>query len=225
MATATTREPVRWRRANLRKPVKASPKSCSSMYDAVASRRSAVRVEQPSMAAAPWRPVVRTEEAAEWSASPVSSRASSRRFPADRPNSSMDSLASLPRSDVVCVNVFRVVKYVPPEHGGGFPVHAPTGRQEHVWLHGERAADRRAAGARTTRLADWPDACLALISECRRVKETIGLLGLICAVAFAQGRADSGELRGGGKSRTSRCSFRACRGRSVPCVRRRTHRR
>src|ERR1035441_6935069 len=45
------------------------------MNEAVASSRSAVRVEQSSIAAEPWRPVLRTEEAAEWSASPVSSRA------------------------------------------------------------------------------------------------------------------------------------------------------
>src|ERR1019366_832783 len=57
----------------------------------------------------PLRPVVRTEEAAAWSASPVSSRASSSLLPADRPNSSIDSLASLPISDACSVTVFSVV--------------------------------------------------------------------------------------------------------------------
>jgi hypothetical protein len=79
------------------------------MYDAVASRRSAVRVEQLPIAAEPWRPALRTEEAAEWSAPPVSSRASSSFLPADWPNSSIDSLACLPNSAAVSVTVFKVV--------------------------------------------------------------------------------------------------------------------
>src|ERR1017187_5731555 len=80
------------------------------MYDAVASSRSAVPVARLSIASEPWRPVVRTEEAAAWSAPPVSSRASSNLLPADRTNSSIDSLASLPSSDAVSVTVFKVVK-------------------------------------------------------------------------------------------------------------------
>jgi hypothetical protein len=79
------------------------------MYDAVASSRSAVRVEQLSIAAEPSCPALRTEEAAEWSAPPVSSRASSSFLPADRPNSSIDSLACLPRSAAVSVTVLKVV--------------------------------------------------------------------------------------------------------------------
>src|ERR1017187_2920468 len=80
------------------------------MYDAVASSRSAVPVARLSIASEPWRPVVRTEEAAAWSAPPVSSRASSSLLPADRTNSSIDSLASLPSSDAVSDTVFKVVK-------------------------------------------------------------------------------------------------------------------
>lgn len=80
------------------------------MYDAVASSRSAAPVARLSIASEPWRPVVRTEEAAAWSAPPVSSRASSSLLPADRTNSSIDSLASLPSSDAVSVTVFKVVK-------------------------------------------------------------------------------------------------------------------
>src|ERR1039458_1509241 len=80
------------------------------MYDAVASSRSAVRVEQLSITAEPSRPALRTEEAAEWRAPPVSSRAWSSFLPADRPNSSIDSLASLPSSGTVSVNVLKVVK-------------------------------------------------------------------------------------------------------------------
>ena len=110
IATAANTQPVRCRRANLRKPVNASLRSRSSMYDAVASSRSAVPVARLSIASEPWRPVVRTEEAAAWSAPPVSSRASSNLLPADRTNSSIDSLASLPSSDAVSVTVFKVVK-------------------------------------------------------------------------------------------------------------------
>ena len=79
------------------------------MYDAVASSRSAVRVEQLSITAEPSRPALRTEEAAEWRAPPVSSRASSSFLSADRPNSSIDSLASLPSSAAVSVTVLKVV--------------------------------------------------------------------------------------------------------------------
>ena len=80
------------------------------MYEAVASSRSAAPVARSSIASELWRPVVRTEEAAAWSASPVSSRASSSLLPADRTNSSIDSLASLPSSDAGSVAVFKVVK-------------------------------------------------------------------------------------------------------------------
>ena len=73
------------------------------------------------MAAEPWRPVLRTEEAAEWSASPVSSRASSSFLPADRPASSIDSLASLPSSDAVSDNVLKVVKTFLLSMGMVFP--------------------------------------------------------------------------------------------------------
>jgi len=69
-----------------------------------------VVVEQLSIAAELWRPVLRTEEAAEWSAPPVSSRASSNFRPADRPNSSIDSLVSLPNSVTDSVTVSNVVK-------------------------------------------------------------------------------------------------------------------
>jgi hypothetical protein len=110
IAAAASREPVRCRRPNLRKPVNTSLRSRSSMYDAVASSRSAVPVARLSIASEPWRPVVRTEEAAAWSASPVSSRASSSLLPADRTNSSIDSLASLSSSDADSVAVFKVVK-------------------------------------------------------------------------------------------------------------------
>src|ERR1035438_562398 len=79
------------------------------MYDAVASSRSAVRVEQLSITVETSRPALRTEEAAEWRAPPVSSRASSSFLPADRPNSSIDSLASLPSSAAVSVTVLKVV--------------------------------------------------------------------------------------------------------------------
>lgn len=75
----------------------------------MASSRSAVRVEQLSIAAEPWRPALRTEEAAECSAPPVSSCASSNLLPAVLPNSSIDSLASLPSSAAVSVTVLRVV--------------------------------------------------------------------------------------------------------------------
>src|ERR1017187_2072351 len=80
------------------------------MYDAVASSRSAVPVARLPIASERWRPVVRTGEAAAWSAPPVSSRASSSFLQADRTNSSIDSLASLPSSDAVSVTVFKVVK-------------------------------------------------------------------------------------------------------------------
>ena len=80
------------------------------MYDPVASRRSAVWVEQLSIAAELSRPVLRTEEAAEWSAAPVSSRASSNFRPADRPNFSIDSRVCLPNSDAVSVTVCNVAK-------------------------------------------------------------------------------------------------------------------
>src|SRR5271157_471906 len=80
------------------------------MYDAVASSRSAAPVARLSIASEPWRPVVRTEEAAAWSAPAVSARASSGLLPAGRTNSSIDSLASLPSSDAVSVTVFKVVK-------------------------------------------------------------------------------------------------------------------
>jgi hypothetical protein len=80
------------------------------MYDAVASKRSAVWVEQLSIAAELSRPVLRTEEAAEWSAAPVWSRASSNFRPADRPNSSIDSRVCLPNSDAVSVTVCNVAK-------------------------------------------------------------------------------------------------------------------
>ena len=79
------------------------------MYDAVASSRSAVRVEQLSIAAEPCLPALRTEEAAEWSAPPVSSRASSSFLPADWPSSSIDSLACLPSSAAVSATVLKVV--------------------------------------------------------------------------------------------------------------------
>lgn len=80
------------------------------MYDPAASRRSAVWVEQLSIAAELSRPVLRTEEAAEWRAAPVSSRASSNFRPADRPNSSIDSRVCLPNSDALSVTVCNVAK-------------------------------------------------------------------------------------------------------------------
>jgi hypothetical protein len=92
------------------------------MYDPVASRRSAVWVEQLSIAAELSRPVLRTEEAAEWSAAPVCSRAPSNFRPADRPNSSIDSLVSLPNSDAVSVTFSNVVKMFLQSLGGfAFP--------------------------------------------------------------------------------------------------------
>jgi hypothetical protein len=71
-------------------------------------------VAQWSIALALCRPVVRTQEATAWSAPPVSSRASSIFLPADRPNSSIDSLVSLPNSDTVSVTAFKVVKMFLP---------------------------------------------------------------------------------------------------------------
>jgi len=90
------------------------------MYDPVASRRSAVWVEQLSIAAELSRPVLRTEEAAEWSVAPVWSRASSNFRPADRPNSSIDSRVCLPNSDAVSVTVCNVVKIFLPKSGAVF---------------------------------------------------------------------------------------------------------
>jgi hypothetical protein len=87
------------------------------MYDAVSSSRSAAWVEELSIAAELSCPVLRTEEAAEWSAAPVSSRASSSFRPADRPSSSIDSLVCLPSSDAVSVTVSNVVKVFPPKLG------------------------------------------------------------------------------------------------------------
>src|SRR5208283_1552225 len=104
------------------------------MYDAVASSRSAVLVEQLSIAAELCRPALRTEEAAEWSAPPVSSRASSSFLPAEWPNSSIDSLACLPSSDAVSVTVFKVVMML-LQVLDGWHVLAPTGKIGHVGLH------------------------------------------------------------------------------------------
>lgn len=80
------------------------------MYDAVASSESAVWVEQLSITAELLRPVLQTEEAAEWSAVPVSSRAASSFRPAHRPNSSIDSLVCLANPDAVSVSVSNFVK-------------------------------------------------------------------------------------------------------------------
>lgn len=63
-----------------------------------------------SIASEPWRPFVRTEAAAAWSASPVSSRALSSFLLVERTNSSIDSLASLSSSDTDSGSVLKVVK-------------------------------------------------------------------------------------------------------------------
>jgi|SRR5580658_2175625 hypothetical protein len=104
------------------------------MYDAVASSRSAVWVEQLSIAAELCRPVRRTEEAAEWSAPPVSSRASSSLRPADRPNASIDSLVSLPNSDAVFVAVSTVVKMF-LQSIGPLARNGRNRKSRHVGLH------------------------------------------------------------------------------------------
>src|ERR1035438_10531300 len=112
------------------------------MYDAVASSRSAVPVARLSIASEPWRPVVRTEEAAAWSAPPVSSRASSSFLPADRTNSSIDSLASLPSSDADSVTVFKVVKMFLQSSGMVCLCMLRQEKVKHVCLHSDLQADK-----------------------------------------------------------------------------------
>lgn len=123
------------------------------MYDPVASRRSAVWVEQLSIAAELSRPVRRTEEAAEWSAAPVSSRASSNFRPADRPNSSIDSRVCLPNSDAVSVTVCNVAKMF-LQVQGRFPATAPTDNAGHVGFHCDLEARKQGRRARRAETAN-----------------------------------------------------------------------
>jgi hypothetical protein len=126
------------------------------MYDAVASSRSAVWVEQLPIAAELSRPVLRTEEAAEWSAAPVSTRASSTFRPADRPNPSIDSRVCLPNSDPVSVTVSSVVKMFLQSLERFACNGPPAGNVGHVGLHCNREAgeqNRRERRAETAKAA------------------------------------------------------------------------
>ncbi len=154
------------------------------MYDPVASRRSAVWVEQLSIAAELSCPVLRTEEAAEWSAAPVSPRASSNIRPADRPNSSIDSRVCLPNSDAVSVTVCNVAKIF-LQSPGPFSSHGSDRQCRARW------PPLRSRGTQ----AESPGAACQNSEHCTFRRSICTWNGADCAATSFPGQIISGQLR------------------------------